>query len=100
MYQWKHEAQEQLEALLFDHVKAADFPCVGAKAALARGTLEVLACDRIDSAWIVRKPTKDRIVTSLEVFDADGTLMAMLFGARKPGRPEQGGWRALVTAAA
>lgn len=51
MYQWKHEAQDQLEALLFDHVKAADFPCVGAKAAIARGTLEVLACDRIDSAW-------------------------------------------------
>jgi uncharacterized protein len=51
MYQWKHEAQEQLEILLFDHVKAADFPCVGAKAALAKGTLEVLACDRIDSAW-------------------------------------------------
>jgi len=51
MYQWKHEAQDQLEALLFDHVKAADFPCVGAKAALAKGTLEVFACDRIDSAW-------------------------------------------------
>ena len=51
MYQWKHEAQEQLEALLFDHVKAADFPCVGAKAALAKGTLEVLACASIDSAW-------------------------------------------------
>jgi len=37
--------------MLHDHVSEADFPCVGAKAALARGTLEVLACDRIDSAW-------------------------------------------------
>ena len=27
------------------------FPCVGAKAALARGTLQVLACNRIDSNW-------------------------------------------------
>ena len=51
MYEWTHDAQEQLEALLFDHVKASDFPCVGAKAALAKGTLEVLACDNIDSAW-------------------------------------------------
>jgi putative hemin transport protein len=52
--------------------------------------------DRIDSAWIVRKPTKDGTVTSLELFDVDGTLMAMLFGARKPGQPERADWRALV----
>jgi len=32
-------------------VDDAAFPCVGAKAALARGTLQVLACNRIDSAW-------------------------------------------------
>ncbi|NML05431.1 guanitoxin biosynthesis heme-dependent pre-guanitoxin N-hydroxylase GntA [Sphingomonas sp. G-3-2-10] len=51
MFQWKHEAHDQLEALLFDHVRDAAFPCVGAKSALARGTLEVLACNRIDSAW-------------------------------------------------
>ena len=37
--------------MLFAHVGAAAFPCVGAKAALARGTLVVLACNRIDSAW-------------------------------------------------
>lgn len=52
--------------------------------------------DRIDSAWVVRKPTKDGVVTSLELFDIDGTLMAMLFGARKPGQPERADWRALV----
>ncbi|WP_066479800.1 MULTISPECIES: guanitoxin biosynthesis heme-dependent pre-guanitoxin N-hydroxylase GntA [unclassified Sphingomonas] len=51
MFHWQHEAQQQLEAMMFAHVSAADFPCVGAKAAMARGTLEVLACDRIDSAW-------------------------------------------------
>lgn len=37
--------------MLHAHVEAASFPCVGAKAALAKGTLEVLACSRIDSAW-------------------------------------------------
>jgi FPC/CPF motif-containing protein YcgG len=51
MYPWKHQAQDKLQALLFEHVRDADFPCVGAKAAMARGTLEVLACNRIDSAW-------------------------------------------------
>lgn len=33
------------------HVSDVAFPCVGAKAALAKGTLHVLACSRIDSAW-------------------------------------------------
>ncbi|MCC2975647.1 YqcI/YcgG family protein [Sphingomonas sp. PL-96] len=51
MFHWKHEAQDRLEALLFAHVSDRDFPCVGAKAALAKGTLEVLGCTRIDSAW-------------------------------------------------
>ena len=51
MFPWKHKAQDELQTLLFDHVADRAFPCVGAKSALARGTLEVLACNRIDSAW-------------------------------------------------
>ena len=51
MFPWRHPPQSELEALLTTHVEDAAFPCVGAKAALAKGTLNVLACDRIDSAW-------------------------------------------------
>jgi FPC/CPF motif-containing protein YcgG len=51
MFSWKHEAQERLESMLFAHVGEREFPCVGAKAALAKGTLEVFGCTRIDSAW-------------------------------------------------
>jgi FPC/CPF motif-containing protein YcgG len=51
MFHWIHDAQARLERKLFAHVEAASFPCVGAKSALARGKLTVLACDRIDSAW-------------------------------------------------
>ncbi|TPG43245.1 YqcI/YcgG family protein [Sphingomonas koreensis] len=51
MFPWAHEAQDKLEAMLFTHVEQRTFPCVGAKAALAKGTLHVLACSRIDSAW-------------------------------------------------
>ena len=51
MFPWKHKAQDELQTLLFDHVADAAFPCVGAKSAMARGTLEVLACNRVDSAW-------------------------------------------------
>lgn len=54
--------------------------------------------DAIASAWVVRKPTADGDVTSLELFDADGLCFAQLFGARKPGKPEQEAWRALLSA--
>jgi putative hemin transport protein len=49
--------------------------------------------DRIASAWVVRKPTQDGTVTSLELFDAGGELIATLFGKRKPGEVERGDWR-------
>lgn len=51
--------------------------------------------DHIHEAWVVRKPTADGVVTSLELFDAAGETIAFLFGARKPGRPEDPEWRAL-----
>ncbi|WP_062473033.1 hemin-degrading factor [Variovorax boronicumulans] len=52
--------------------------------------------DRIASVWIVQKPTSDGIVTSVEAFDGEGELMAMFFGARKPGVPERTEWREIV----
>ena len=55
-----------------------------------------LRTDLIGATWVVRKPTADGIVTSVEVFDTHGDLMAMFFGERKPGKPELEGWRELV----
>lgn len=52
--------------------------------------------DRIDSAWMVRKPTADGIVTALEVYDAQGDQITLLVGKRKPGQPESAAWRSLV----
>lgn len=49
--------------------------------------------DHIAAAWIVKKPTSDGIVTSLELFDAGGETIAMFFGERKPGVPELQHWR-------
>ena len=51
LFPWRHADQDHFERLLQDHVADRLFPCVGAKAALARGTLSVLACNRIDSGW-------------------------------------------------
>lgn len=56
--------------------------------------------DAISSSWIVRKPTRDGDVTSLELFDRHGFCFAQLFGARKPGKPELDAWRAILGAIA
>ena len=45
---------------------------------------------------MTRKPTEDGIVTAVEVFDADGEIIATLFGKRKPGQPELELWREIV----
>tara|TARA_R100000322_G_scaffold108676_1_gene69310 strand:- start:1205 stop:2326 length:1122 start_codon:yes stop_codon:yes gene_type:complete len=43
--------------------------------------------------WRVRRPSSDGIVTSIEGYDARGELVITLFGARKPGQPENADWR-------
>jgi putative hemin transport protein len=53
----------------------------------------------IAETWIVRKPTRDGIVTSLELFNAQNELIATLFGKRKPGIPELEAWRAVIASA-
>ncbi len=54
----------------------------------------------IASTWLVRKPTVDGVVTSVEAFDDAGETVAMLFGKRKPGESERGDWRTLTAALA
>ncbi len=44
----------------------------------------------------VRKPTDDGIVTSIEAFDDRDRNILLMFGERKPGKPELESWRALV----
>lgn len=52
----------------------------------------------IAESWITRKPTADGIVTSLELFAADGTQIAQLYGQRSEGQPEQSQWRQQLAA--
>jgi putative hemin transport protein len=54
--------------------------------------------EAIAESWITRKPTKDGMVTSLELFAADGTQIAQLYGQRTEGQPEQTQWREQITA--
>ncbi|AGA32301.1 Hemin transport protein HmuS [Thioalkalivibrio nitratireducens DSM 14787] len=50
----------------------------------------------IASAWMVKKPTVDGPVHSLELYAQDGQLILQVFGARKPGKPEDLVWRSLI----
>ncbi|MBY0332353.1 MAG: hemin-degrading factor [Acetobacteraceae bacterium] len=54
----------------------------------------------VAAAWRVVKPTEDGAVTSIELLDAAGGVVAQLFGARKPGQPELAAWRALAATVA
>lgn len=52
--------------------------------------------DGIASTWLVRKPTADGLITSIEIFDAAGNQIAWMFGKRKPGQPQADSWVRLV----
>lgn len=50
----------------------------------------------IGSTWVVRKPTENGWVTSVELYDSDGGLAALLFGVREEGAAENPEWRSLA----
>lgn len=50
----------------------------------------------IASTWVVKKPTKDGFVTSVETFDAAGQQIAWMFGKRAEGQAELDAWQALA----
>ena len=55
-----------------------------------------LDMSKVAETWIVKKPTTDGIVTSVELFDEKGELIVYFFGARKPGKPELETWRTVI----
>lgn len=50
----------------------------------------------IANSYVVKKPSVDGIITSLEIYDAAGEMIVQFFGKRKPGIPELTEWRELV----
>jgi putative hemin transport protein len=55
-----------------------------------------LRTDHIAECWVVRKPTSDGHVTSLEAYDASGEMIVQFFGKRKEGMGEREDWRGLL----
>lgn len=54
--------------------------------------------DLVASVYLVRKPSTDGDVHSIEAYDANGNMIIQFFGSRKPGVPELESWRKLVAA--
>ncbi|MVN91553.1 hemin-degrading factor [Mucilaginibacter aquatilis] len=55
-----------------------------------------LRLDGIAAIWLVKKPTVDGLVHSIEVYDAKGNTIVQFFGKRKPGIPESEAWRSIL----
>lgn len=53
--------------------------------------------ENIAEAWVNKKPTDDGLVTALDLFDAEGQVIASFFGKRKPGQAELTLWRDIVS---
>ena len=53
---------------------------------------------RLQETWLVRRPTRDGIITAIEAFDADGHSIVSFFGQRIEGEAELAGWRELAAA--
>ena len=52
--------------------------------------------DLITETWIIRRPSKDGIITSIEAFNQYGDSVITLFGKRKPGEVELPTWQELA----
>ncbi|WP_218044310.1 hemin-degrading factor [Kiloniella majae] len=52
--------------------------------------------DHIAEIWLVRKPTKDGIITTLEIFNDKQESFALLCGEREMGQPENTAWQNII----
>lgn len=52
--------------------------------------------DQIRSAWVVRKPTEDGLVSSLELYDEKGETIALIFAKRKEGESAPEAWHSML----
>lgn len=52
--------------------------------------------EKFASTWVVKRPSTDGDITSLECFNTRGELVLTVFGERKPGKPELDSWRARI----
>lgn len=77
LFPWADAPDAVLSDALESHVAEAAFPCVGAKAALARGTLETITARSIHSAWDDLR-IHDKLMRFAQAYRADPGLFRSL----------------------
>ena len=77
LFDWTSPDQDALAAKLYARVEDPAFPCVGAKAALARGSLEVVVARDLGSAWDDLR-IHDRLLHFAAAYRADPKLFRSL----------------------
>lgn len=55
-----------------------------------------LNTEAVTSVWVIRRPSRDGIITSVEAFDVRQQSIVQFFGARREGEPENLQWRQLA----
>lgn len=55
-----------------------------------------LKLEDIAETWVVKKPSTDGVIHSLELYDAAGEMIVQFFGKRKPGVPELTEWTSFI----
>jgi len=50
----------------------------------------------IDHGWVVKRPAKDGMITSVEFYDAKGEQVVNFFSRRDRNKEETTAWRAIV----
>ncbi|WP_340587356.1 guanitoxin biosynthesis heme-dependent pre-guanitoxin N-hydroxylase GntA [Erythrobacter alti] len=71
------ERTRELTSVIETMVSAADFPCVGAKSALARKNLKVISAHRLDSNWDDVKLHSELLDWSRTYRDSEGDLRSL-----------------------
>lgn len=77
LFDWEPAHHDHIVARLHNYIAEQAFPCVGAKAALARGTLEIVAARDISSAWDDVR-IHDRLRVFAEAYRREPTLFRSL----------------------
>lgn len=53
--------------------------------------------DGIADIWVVKKPSTNGIISSIEILDTAGEIIVQFFGKRNAGVPEPEGWKKVLT---
>lgn len=78
-------SEDRLRAAFTDFVRDKAFPCVGAKSALAHGTLKTVVCWSIESGWDDVRIHRELLDWAFDYRDDPGLFRSIAFIFARPG---------------